>query len=148
MLKRTIKYEDFDGNIISEDFTFHISKSELLEMDIEHKEGLGAILDEIIKTDDKKGLVVQFKKIILAAYCQRYGNRFVKSPELTEAFSQTPAFDALFMELVTDDEAASVFVQGIIPRDLNAAAQKISTTEVAAAPSALPAPPAPTHVDL
>ena len=52
------------------------------------------------------------------------GKRFIKSPELSEAFSQTEAYSELFMELASDSDAASKFVNGIIPADMVKAAEK------------------------
>ena len=43
------------------------------------------------------------------------GKRFIKSEELSTAFSQTEAYSQLFMELATDADAAAKFVNGIIP---------------------------------
>ena len=42
----------------------------------------------------------------------------VKNNELREAFSQTEAYSNLFMELATDADAASEFINGILPSDL------------------------------
>jgi hypothetical protein len=43
------------------------------------------------------------------------GKRFEKSEDITRAFKQTPAYDELFMELVTDADKAANFVNGILP---------------------------------
>ena len=44
----------------------------------------------------------------------------MKSKELTDAFEQTNAFSILYMELITDSDAASKFINGIVPADLSA----------------------------
>ena len=61
-----------------------------------------------------------FDKIIRMAYGEKSedGRRFVKSEAISEAFSQTPAYDELFMSLCTDSKAAADFVNNIIPADL------------------------------
>ena len=46
------------------------------------------------------------------------GKRFVKSDDLSTAFSQTEAFSNLYLELATNDESASNFVNGVIPYDI------------------------------
>ena len=44
------------------------------------------------------------------------GRRFVKSEELTQEFLQTEAYSELFIKLLTDENAASDFINGIIPK--------------------------------
>ena len=44
------------------------------------------------------------------------GKRFIKTPEIAEAFSQTEAYSVLFMELATNADSAAAFVNGIIPK--------------------------------
>jgi len=122
MLKRDITYEDFNGNTVTETFYFNISKPELVEMDVEYKEGMHAFLQKIIDTKDAKELIVQFKTLVLMAYGQKSedGKRFIKNDQLREEFSQTAAYQALFMELATDDNAVALFIKGILPKDLAA----------------------------
>lgn len=120
MLKREIKFKDVDGDDQVGTFLFNLSKPELLEMEVEHKEGMVEMIKQIIKTEDKKELLAQFKKIILLAYGERSedGKRFIKSEELRVGFSQTGAYEVLFMELATDDGKAVEFLNAIIPRDM------------------------------
>ncbi len=40
MLKKTITYEDFDGNQVTEDHFFHLSKADLVEMEVSQKGGM------------------------------------------------------------------------------------------------------------
>ena len=52
------------------------------------------------------------------------GKRFIKSEELSTAFSQTEAYSDLYMELATNADEAAKFVNGIIPAvDKNAVAK-------------------------
>lgn len=84
-------------------------------------------------------MAIEFKKIILAAYGIREGNRFIKSPQISEEFSQTAAYDALFSELTLEDNKAAEFINGIMPPDLVAQAQEAMNQAkaiVASSPSA------------
>jgi hypothetical protein len=121
MLKRNITYVDFNGDTVTEVFYFNLSKSELVEMELSTKDGFGETLQRIIKAEDNKSLVAEFKKIILGSYGQKSvdGKRFDKNDTLREEFSQTAAYDALFMELAQDADAANVFIQGILPTDMS-----------------------------
>ena len=117
MLKKTITYEDYDGNKRTEDFYFNLSKAEIMEMELGVSGGMTQMLNRIIAEQDSEKIIKTFKEIILKAYGEKSpdGKRFIKSEELSTAFSQTEAFSQLFMELATDADAAAKFVNGIIP---------------------------------
>lgn len=120
MLKRAITYEDFNGNTVTDTFYFNISKTEIIELEVSYEGGLEAMLKKIVETEDRQGLIHEFKKIILLAYGEKSedGKRFIKNNELREAFSQTAAFDALFIELATNEDAAATFIKGCLPVDV------------------------------
>lgn len=120
MIKKTITFMDLDGNEVVEDFWFNLSKAELTELKYSEQGGLDVFIKNIIATRDSKRLIEMFKKLILMSYGERGldGKRFVKSEEISTAFSQTDAFTNLFMELVTDDTKAAEFVVGVLPSDL------------------------------
>jgi hypothetical protein len=130
VLKKTITYTDFNGEEVSEDFFFHLSKAELVELEMSHKGGLSEALERIIAAEDNKSIIAEFKKIILAAYGKRSedGKRFIKTQEIRDEFVSTEAYSTLFMELVTDTNAAVVFVNGVIPQDMVVEAAKIAQT--------------------
>lgn len=127
MLKKTITYSDLDGNPVTEDFYFNLSKAEIAELEIRHDGGFTAHLQKIIDSADGGAIIDTFKNIIRSSVGRRSedGRRFVKSEEITNEFLQTDAYSELFMELVTDAEAAGRFVEGIVPADLSQAAAKL-----------------------
>jgi 2-hydroxy-3-keto-5-methylthiopentenyl-1-phosphate phosphatase len=117
MLKKTITYEDFDGNKRTEDFYFNLTKAEVTEMEMSTEGGLTKMLEKIVSAQDGKRIIETFKDLILRAYGEKSpdGKRFIKSQELRDTFSQNQAYSELFMELATNAEAAAAFVNGIIP---------------------------------
>ena len=121
MYKKTIKYTDYDGNEREEDFYFNLSKAELMEMEMGTTGGMRKMLEKIVSAQDTAKIIEMFKLIILKAYGEKSddGKRFIKSKELSEAFSQTEAYSILFTELATDSQAASYFVNAIIPKEAN-----------------------------
>jgi hypothetical protein len=127
VLKKTITYEDFNGEKITEDFFFHLSKAELVELEMSHKGGLSEALQRIIASEDNKEIIAEFKKIILASYGQRSyeGKHFVKNDQLREEFMSTEAYSVLFMELLENADAATEFVNGIMPAGLVEEAAKV-----------------------
>lgn len=132
MLKREISYEDFDGNRMTDIFYFNLSKTEIVELEVGYEGGLEAAIRRIMAAQDNKALLAEFKRIILASYGIRSedGKRFIKTEDLRTEFSQTAAFDALFMELATDDDAAATFIKGILPADLSLEVEKAQTMVV------------------
>ena len=128
MLKKRISYTDYNGNKREEDFYFNLTKAEIMEMQMSTNGGLTEMITHIIDTQDAPSIIKVFKEIIMKAYGEKSpdGKRFVKSPELSQAFSQTEAYSELFMELATDSDAASKFVNGIIPADMVKAAEQAS----------------------
>ena len=117
MLKKTITYTDYDGVSRTEDFYFNLSKAEIAEMDLSTEGGLDKYIERVISARDTASLISIFKSLILKSYGEKSpdGKRFIKSDDLSTAFSQTEAYSDLFMELATDADAASAFVNGISP---------------------------------
>ena len=117
MLKKTMTYTDYNGVQRTEDFYFNLTKAEIMEMELTTVGGLSAMIEKIVAAKDGPTIIKTFKDLVLKAYGEKSadGRRFIKSPEIAEAFSQTEAYSQIFMELATDDEAAAKFVNGIIP---------------------------------
>ena len=122
MLKETRTYTDYDGVERTEDFYFALSKAELAEMELSTDGGMQSMIERIINSKDNKKIVEIFKEILLKSYGEKSddGKRFVKSPELSKAFSETPVYSDMFMELATDEAKASAFIDGILPSDMQA----------------------------
>lgn len=120
MLKKTIKYVDYDNNEREEDFYFNLSQAELTTMQMSEVGGLEKKLDNIIKAQDAPRIMEMFRDIIRRSYGVKSpdGRRFIKSEALSDEFEQTEAYSILFMELCTNADAAASFVQGILPKDL------------------------------
>jgi len=140
MLKQDITYENFDGEQVTETFYFNLTKTEIIELEVGYEGGLEATIKRIISTQDNKQLIAEFKRIVLLAYGQKSddGKRFVKSDQLREEFSQTAAYDELFIKLASDADFASNFIKGIIPKSIVADVEKAEVAEVVQLP---PMPP-------
>ncbi len=121
MIKKTINYVDYNGTDRTEDFYFNLSKAEIAEMELSTTGGLSEKIKRIVESKDQAEIVKEFKTIIAKSYGIKSedGKRFIKSKEITEEFMQTEAYSELFMELATNVDAASSFIQGIIPKNLN-----------------------------
>lgn len=120
MLKRTMTYETFDGDQVTEDFYFNLTKAELMEMSLGTYGGLDKFIEKIVNTQDTPKIIELFKEIVLKSYGQKSddGKRFIKSPEIRDAFAQTNAYSDLFMTLSTDADEAAAFINGLVPKDI------------------------------
>ena len=139
MLKKTIQFEDFNGVTTEEEHFFHLSKAELVELELSHEGGLSASLQRIVAAEDGKGIVQEFKNIILTSYGKRSddGRRFIKNDQIREEFASSEAYSALFIELVTDTDAAIEFINGVIPSGMAEEAAKLAQPELKAVPESV-----------
>lgn len=126
MLKKVIKYTDYNGVEREEEKYFNFNKAELMEMELTTVGGLSGLIEKIIKTKDYPSLVKMFKGLILDSYGEKSadGVQFEKSESIRKRFEQSEAYSELFMELATNSESAANFINGIIPKDLRDQVEK------------------------
>lgn len=117
MLKKTITYTDYNDVERTEDFFFNLSKAEIMEMEMSTAGGFAESIQRIVAAQDAPAIIQTFKDLILKAYGIKSpdGKRFIKNQALRDEFEQTEAYSILFMELATDADKASEFVNGITP---------------------------------
>lgn len=126
MYKKTLTYTDFNGVERTEDFYFNFTKAELMDLQLSTDGGLLEIIKKIINAKDTPALIKLFKKVLLLSYGVKSedGKRFKKSDEIREDFASTEAYSEIYMELATDTNAASEFINSILPADLAAQAKE------------------------
>lgn len=120
MLKKLIKYTDYNGTERQENFYFNLNKAELMEMETEVTGGMRQLLEDMMEKQDIPKIMNAFKTIILKAYGEKSpdGRRFFKSEELSTAFTQTEAYNELYMELLSDAKKAAAFITALMPEDM------------------------------
>lgn len=129
MIKETITYTDFGGKTRTEDFYFNLSESEIIEMAAEN-EDLGEKLKLIVAANDGGQIMSIFKDLLRRAYGQKSedGRRLAKRDEhdrpLFNQFVETNAYNVLFLRLVTEPEYAAKFIEGVLPKNLDAVLTK------------------------
>ena len=130
MLKKTIKYTDYNGVERNEDFYFNLTKAEIMEMQMGTTGGFADYIAALVKTQNMPEIVRIFKDIVLKAYGEKSqdGKRFIKTDDnghsLAKAFSETEAFSILYLELATDSKEAAKFINGIVPQDMEISEEK------------------------
>lgn len=131
MYIKTIEYKDYAGNMRKEDFYFNLSEAEVMEMELSKEGGFDQWITRIANAQNTPELIKLFKSLILMSYGERSldGKSFLKKdPEngrpLSEQFEQTAAYPVLFMELATNTEAATEFINKVIPENAAEAIEK------------------------
>ena len=125
MLTKPITYTDYNGVERTETFYFNLSQAELIDMQLGGKDGLYSNkLQKMIDNHDGAAIIGTIKELVMKSYGEKTddGKRFIKSPEISEAFMQTEAYSQLITELLSDDAKSSEFILGIMPQALREAA--------------------------
>jgi len=116
MLKKTIKYVDYNNEEREEDFYFNLTKTEITEMNLSESGGLVEHIKLIVNSKDSKEIFRIFKMVVLAAFgIKTADGRFEKSEAISNGFLSTAAFDVLIMSFFEDADVASSFMKGVIP---------------------------------
>ena len=120
MIKKTITYTDYNDVERTEDFYFHLTKAEVMKMQMGTTGGLAEMIQRIVAAQDMPTIIATFEDMVLKSYGVKSpdGKQFIKNDELRTAFSQTEAYSQLFMELSMDADKAAEFVNGIMPADV------------------------------
>ena len=148
MVKKTVTYTDFNGNEVTKDFYFNLTKMEFNELDENIPGGLNNLLDKLLTEKDNALTVKLLSILLLAAYGEKTDDgRFVKEDihgrRLSAFFKVSEAWDVLFMNLVKNEKELSEFLVGIIPKDMAEDARKAMENPEEAIKSNLTALPKP-----
>ncbi|QFG09152.1 hypothetical protein PBI_SPORTO_44 [Arthrobacter phage Sporto] len=127
MIKKTIKFKDYDDKEQVEDFHFNLSKGELVMMEMaavdSETEGLSDKIERLMKSRSGKEIVDVFKDIMSLSYGVKTSDgRFMKEDAdgrpLAVKFRSTGAYSELAFELATDAKAGSDFINGLMPQNM------------------------------
>jgi hypothetical protein len=115
MFKKTITFEDFEGNQQSQDFYFHISKSEFMEL-ATNGDDMKKRIERMIATSDITAILNELRAFIKMSVGIRSedGVRFLKTPEAQSYLLDSPAYDELLMELATNADASAAFINQLV----------------------------------
>lgn len=120
MLKKTMTYQDYNGNQVTDDFYFNLTKAEIIELELstDKAAGLEATINKLREELNGEEIMALFKKIIRKSIGRKSadGKRFIKNDEIADEFMQTEAYSDLVVELCTDADKASGFFAAIVPQ--------------------------------
>lgn len=118
MLVKTITYTDYDGTERTETFYFNLNEAEISRMHLSIEGGMKAYINKIVNAKSNVEIIKFFDKILEASFGIKSddGRRLIKGPEVFKAFSETEAYNVLYMELLGNGgKNAAKFLEAIIP---------------------------------
>ena len=129
MIKKTVTYKDYNDVQRTETFYFHFNEAEILDMEMSVEGGFAERVQRIVDAKEQSALLKVIKNFVLDAYGMKSedGKRFIKNDEVKSAFVECPAYSMIFMELVTNDELAAEFVNGVVPESMKDRLKAIAT---------------------
>ncbi len=115
MIKREIKYKDFDGKEVTETARFNLTKAELMRMTADNDLELETRLRDAAETKDAHQIFAYFEDLIKRSYGVVKDGMFIKDPISTARFMASEAYSELLFSLMSNEEAAAEFTRGILP---------------------------------
>ena len=130
MLTKAITYTDYNGNKKTKNFYFNLTRTELAKMELTNKAGMEETIKQMINEDDREKIINLFETLVLGSVGEKSadGERFEKSDKIRQDFVNHPAYDILFMELISDSKSMSDFINAILPSDLAEATKSNTKT--------------------
>lgn len=141
MLKKTVKYTDYNGGEHSEDIYFHVSKTSILTAPdsiyneiikigqdlqqtgkfLENSEGTISDTDPFDKnnqaiTDAVRMIARLLDRLVDLAYGKRSsdGMKFVKNEEVLAEFKSSALYDAFIEQMITNQEEMISFIKQLM----------------------------------
>ena len=95
MLKKIIKYTDYNDNARTQEFFFYLSKKDIQTLNAKYQEdgGLSGRFKIIMNKQDMRRLLETVEDLVLTSYGEKSedGERFVKNAKVREAFQYSAA---------------------------------------------------------
>lgn len=125
MFTHTVKYKDFNDVEHTEVLHFHLSSPEMLDLQFnaEVDGELDKFIEQGVRSGEGRKLWIIFKLLIVNSYGRRSedGAKFIKRPEYTEDFLNSPAFEKFFEWVLLDSpdgKHGKEFYNAIMPERL------------------------------
>lgn len=119
MITKTLTYEDYDGNPITEEAYFHLTEADATEM-IATFGDVGAAFDRGLAEKNPTFIMNALRNLIRMSYGKKLPDgRFVKfdseGRRLGDFFISSDAYSELVNSLFSDENAIPEFAKGIMP---------------------------------
>lgn len=118
MITKTIRFEDLDGNMLEEDFSFHLNKTEMVKIKLRYNEDLEGYFKKAVEQGDSEVMLGVIEDVIRRSVGKRGedGKSFLRPKELVDSFMDSDAYSELLVELLGESGTnPTEFFRGIIP---------------------------------
>jgi len=122
MLVKPITYTNFNGQQVTKDFYFNLTKAELAMRELESDGTWSETLAKISASDKGSVVMPEFRKILKWTYGEKSedGESFFKSDEVWARFENSEPYSVLIMELLQNGGYSAEFINAILPPDIAA----------------------------
>lgn len=116
MLKKTLKYTDYEGNEVTEDLYFNLNKLEVTRMAARYGGDIEKHIEKVIAKQDLSEMMNVLEDLILSSYGVKSedGKRFIKTKEIREDFEYSIAYSEIFSEILLNPEETKKFGMGLV----------------------------------
>lgn len=134
MLRKEVKYTNYNGEADMDVCYFNLTKAELGKLQM-HMDG--KFLDHLqllVEGKHIESLYDFFYNLLLDSYGEKdaTGKKFIKNAQIREDFENSIAFSELLMQTISSAEAMSSFVRQILPPDMMTAAGDVDAKVIPA----------------
>jgi hypothetical protein len=123
MIKKTITYEDYNGEERTKDFYFHMNQVEFSKLNGEIPGGIEKRMQKVIEDRDEDALLRMIDLLVSRGYGEfNDDDEFTKvgrnGRPLYEKFVNTDAYDQLIIELIQGENSIVEFLRGMMPKKI------------------------------
>lgn len=148
MIKQTVKYTNYNGEMVEEDLYFNLTRLEMMDMEMDEHGAMSQRIDRMKKAKDARAAYYEVKEIVIKSFGIRSedGKYFHKNEKIREDFLNSAAYDEFFMSLFGSTQKVTDFVNGIVPAEAikkameDAEAKKIQLDDERPKPTSMPVP--------
>lgn len=132
MLTKEITYTDYNGTNHTDKYYFNLNKAEIFKLNYKYKGGFDQHVQNIIKNNDERSMLELVEDLILMSYGEKAinGIDFIKNDDIKTRFQNSEAYSELFIELISNPDKLTEFVNGIIPAGLMAQLDALKKKEL------------------
>lgn len=124
MLKKAISYQNLDGEEVTEEYYFQLTKAEVAERALIEGDGYADRLKALSVETDGAKIIAHFKEILQSAVGRREGQLFIKDESIRRQFMYSGAYDAFFMELLENEDSGAAAIRAMLPKEAHEAIDK------------------------
>ena len=116
MLKKVVKYTDFDGNERSDTLYFNLTDVEVARLEVSFPGGLEKYVNNLNAEDRPDEVLDLFETVLKMSYGEKSedGRYFRKPEEKTNDFMDSAAYNSIFFELLSDADVAANFFSAVV----------------------------------